>query len=270
MQDLQRSQRAKIEQCWTVDIADVGLGIVGLGIDRRVERLLHRVVHNYRNPFELDRYGLSEPVVGVGGVMHYGLNGGLNGGLNAGCEDSSWTIGYFWRADGVPIWCDPLLVANDRGITSIESGQEFADRLVLILGSISGLTVEVRNGTLYVFLPPIACELQFLKVVHGIELMAALSMMPVRLEGFRPPVGDLICGFEITPGLGVVEVNIHPVQPWSKLLVLNAILERSAIAVELTMQFSWDGQCLEPLEEVVETSFPSSVFLRSLQDAITV
>ena len=59
MQDLQRFQRAKIEQCWTVDIADVGLGLDR----RRLERLLHRVVHNYRNPVELDRYGLSEPVV---------------------------------------------------------------------------------------------------------------------------------------------------------------------------------------------------------------
>ena len=266
MQDLQRFQRAKIEQCWTVDIADVGLGLDR----RRVERLLHRVVHNYKNPVELDRYGLSEPVVGVGGVMHYGLDGGGGlSGLNAGSEDASWTIGYFWRADGIPIWCDPLLVANDRGITSIESGQEFADRLVLILGSISGLTVEVRNGTLYVFLPPIDCELQFLKVVHGIELTAAFSMMPVRLEGFRPPVGDLICGFEITPGLGVVEVNIHPVQPWPELLVLNAILERSATAVGFKIQFSWDGRCLEPIEDVVETSFPSSVFVRSLQDAVT-
>ena len=267
MQDLQRSQRAKIEQCWTVDIADVGLGIDR----RRVERLLHRVVHNYRNPVELDRYGLSEPIVGLGGVMHYGLNGGLNGSLNGKCEDSSWTIGYFWRADGLPIWCDPLLVANERGITSIESGQEFADRLVLILGSISGLTVEVRKGTLYVFLPPITCELQFLKVVHGIELTAAFSMMPVRLEGFRPPVGDLICGFEITPGLGVVEANIHPVQPWPELLVLNAILERSASAVGFTMQFSWDGRCLEPIEEVVQTSLSvRSVIDRSLQAAITV
>ena len=264
MQDLQRFQRAKIEQCWTVDIADVGLGIDR----RRLERLLHRVVHNYRNPVELDRYGLSEPVVGVGGVMHYGLDGGLSG-LKGGSEDSSWTIGYFWRADGVPIWCDPLLMANDRGITSIESGQEFADRLGSILGSISGLTVEVRNGTLYVFLPPMDCELQFLKVVHGIELTAAFLMMPVRLEGFRPPVGDLICGFEITPGLGVVEVNIHPVQPWPELLVLNAILERSATAVGFKIQFSWDGRCLEPIEDVVETNFPSSVFVRSLQDPVT-
>ncbi len=265
MQDLQQSHRARIEQCWTVDIADAGLGL-----DRqRVERLLHRVVHNYKNPAELDRYGLSEPVVGVGGVMHYGLNGGPSDGLNAEYADSPWTIGYFWRADGIPIWCDPLLLANDRGITSIESGQEFADRLVSILGNIAGLTVEVRNGTLYVFLPPMVCELQFLKVVHGIEMIAAFSMMPVRLEGFRPPVGDLICGFEITPGLGVVEVNIHPVQPWPELLVLNAILERSAVAVGFKMQFSWDGRCLKPIEEDVETSFPSSVLLRSLQDVVT-
>ena len=270
MQHLHRSQRTEIEQSWTVKVGALG---AELGVDRgRVESLLHRVIHKYKNPVELDRYGLSEPLIGVGGVMHYGMD--------AGVEDSSWTIGYLWRADGLPIWCDPLLIANDRGITSIESGQQFADRLVLLLGissdfMSSDLTVTVRNGTLYVFLPQIGCELLFLKVVHAIEMIAAFMMMPVRLEGFGPPVGDIICGFEITPGLDVSEVNIHPVQPWPQLLVFNSILERSATAVELTMQFSWDGQCLEPIEEVVQTSFPSSVFLRSvtetrsLQGAVT-
>jgi hypothetical protein len=51
--------------------------------------------------------------------------------------------------------------------------------------------------------------------------------------------------------------------------VLNAILERSATAVGFKIQFSWDGRCLEPIEDVVETSFPSSVFVRSFQDAVT-
>ena len=168
----------------------------------------------------------------------------------------------------MPIWCDPLLVANDRGITSIESAQEFTDRLRLLVGRISDLTVQVRNGTLYVSLPSIACELQFLNVVHGIELTAAFLRMPVRLEGVRPPVGDVICGFEITPGLDVAEVNIHPVQPWPELLVLNSILERSAIAVGFTMQFSWDGRCLEQqlftnlAVEDVDTPRPIAAFTR--------
>ncbi len=238
---LQRSQRAKIAPCWTMDLAALAIeSAAERAIEhRRAEHLLHRVVHNYRNPVELDRYGVSEPLVGAGGVMHYGLD------LGGGDMSSDWTIGYFWRSDGVPIWCDPLLVANDRGITSIESAQEFTDRLQLLVGNSSGLTVQVRHGTLHVCLPPMTCEVQFLNVVHGIELTAAFLTMPVRIEGSRPPVGDLICGFEIMPGLEGAEVNIHPVHPWPQLLVLNSILERSAIAVGFPMQFSWDGRWLE-------------------------
>ena len=266
---LERSQRAKNEKCWTADAAALGVerGIGQITERRAAERLLHRVVHNYRNPVELDRYGLCAPLVGVGGVMHYGLGGS---------EDSSWTIGYFWRSDGLPIWCDPLLVANDRGITSVESAQEFADQLMVMVGNGFDVTVELRHGTVYVFLPPIDCELEFLTLVHGIELTATFLMMPVRLEGFGPPVGDIIFGFELTPGLDVADVDIHPMQPWPQLLVLNSILERSAIAVKFMMQFSWDGRCLEPMEEAIQTSFPSSVFLRSatetrsLQSAVTV
>ncbi len=319
-----------------------------LGVDKRrlAERLLHRLVHQYGQLSVLDRYGLSEPLVLPGGVMHYG-----SGKLYPGEMVPRWAIGYFWRADGLPIWCDPLLVANDRGLTTFEAAREFVVRLVGLLGiapslvmtavesgEMAGfvvplvsshegdrsvwsscewsigqfddsfealgecstvleldalgtsesiglrlplgylpqsstlaveeselaaaplgyesavlpmdsvrvaLTVEVRNGTLYVFLPPIASDVRFLNLVHAIELTASSLSLPVRLEGFAPRVGDRIRGFQITPDPGVVEVNIHPASSWKELVALNEILEQAAIYVGLTTtKLSWDGRRL--------------------------
>lgn len=329
-----------------------------LGDDKRrlAERLLHRLVHQYKQASVLETYGLSEPLVGPGGMMHYG-----SGKLYPGEMVPRWAIGYFWRADGLPIWSDPLLVANDRGMTCLESARAFIFRLVGLLGiapnlvmtareagetvgfvvplvsrhqgdshsemlgqrtvwsscewSIArsevgsavgsdggsstvleldalgvsesiglrlplgylpmveplsfeesdssaaplgyesavlpmdsvrlALTVEVRKGTLYVFLPPIVSDVRFLNLVHAIELTASSMNLPVRLEGFAPPMGDRIRGFQITPDPGVVEVNIHPASSWNELVALNEILEQAAIAVGLTTtKLSWDGRRL--------------------------
>jgi uncharacterized protein (DUF2126 family) len=317
-----------------------------LGDDKRrlAERLLHRLVYQYGRFERFDAYGLPAPLVGPGGVMHYG-----SGKLYPGEMYPRWAIGYFWRTDGLPMWCDPLLMANDRGLTTLDVAREFVDRLVGLLGIASNLvmtaqtvspgstgkmvgyvvplvstyqdqqtvwsscewsiargsstglelelaaceeevaiglrlplyhlpmvddlaseqselpaaplgfesqvlpldsvrvalTVEVRCGTLYVFLPPIASDVRFLTLVHAIELTAESLNCPVRLEGFAPPVGDRIRGFQITPDPGVIEVNIHPAESWVALVALNEILEESAVAIGLTTtKFSWDGRCL--------------------------
>ena len=51
----------------------------------------------------------------------------------------------------------------------------------------TALCTEVRNGTLYVFLPPIAALDDYLRLIAAVEATAASLRLPIVLEGYPPP-----------------------------------------------------------------------------------
>lgn len=107
----------------------------------------------------------------------------------------------------------------------------------------TALCFEVRQGVLYVFLPPQTHLERYLDLVSAIEATAADLNLPVRLEGYEPPKDYRLEKLAITPDPGVIEVNIHPAKDWDELLSNTEILYQEAHLNRLaTEKFMVDGR----------------------------
>ncbi len=107
----------------------------------------------------------------------------------------------------------------------------------------TALCVEVRNGVLCVFLPPVPLLEDFIVLLSAIEACAAALKLPLRLEGYTPPSDPRLKEFRITPDPGVIEVNIHPSSSWAQLVENTHILYDEARLARLgTDKFMMDGR----------------------------
>jgi len=108
---------------------------------------------------------------------------------------------------------------------------------------ITSLSVEIRSGKLFVFLPPLTHFEHYLQLVNHIEAVAEQLNIPVLIEGYDPPVDNRIQKFQITPDPGVIEVNIHPASSWKELLANYDVLYQKAAHSKLsTEKFNLDGK----------------------------
>ena len=103
--------------------------------------------------------------------------------------------------------------------------------------------VEVRNGVLHVFLPPLQ------RVEHGLDFIAAVEhtcttlQLPVVLEGYAPPSDGRLEKLLVTPDPGVIEVNIHPANNWEELESTTLMLYEEARQSRLGAEkFMLDGR----------------------------
>ncbi len=107
---------------------------------------------------------------------------------------------------------------------------------------ITALCVELRNGHVHVFLPPVedfghACEL-----IATIEDAVATAGLQVVVEGYPPPRDIRARELAVAPDPGVIEVNIHPSNSWPELAERTLTMFREARAVGLgTEKFALDG-----------------------------
>jgi uncharacterized protein (DUF2126 family) len=107
----------------------------------------------------------------------------------------------------------------------------------------TAICAQARNGTLYVFMPPLEHAEHYLELVAAIEACAAMLGMPLLLEGYEPPRDPRLGVFRVTPDPGVIEVNIHPASRWSDLVDRTAHLYDVAHAARLTAEkFMVDGR----------------------------
>ncbi|HEY9848668.1 MAG TPA: transglutaminase family protein [Leptolyngbyaceae cyanobacterium] len=105
------------------------------------------------------------------------------------------------------------------------------------------MSVEVRQGNLYIFLPPLTYATSYLNLISTIEETAAKLGTSVVIEGYPPPSSPQIQGFQITPDPGVIEVNIHPANDWQELVQINDILDAAARECGLsTQKYARDGR----------------------------
>ncbi len=107
----------------------------------------------------------------------------------------------------------------------------------------TALCVEVRDGMLHTFMPPLALLEDYLALVAAIEATATMLAIPVRIEGYTPPTDKRIKKFAITPDPGVIEVNIHPSSSWQELVANTTTLYEEARLSRLgTEKFMLDGR----------------------------
>jgi len=95
-----------------------------------------------------------------------------------------------------------------------------------------GLTAEIKEGELLVFLPPLPNFAVFADLVRVIErLVTHLGLPPLRLEGYPPPGDPDLQSIGLTSDPGVLEVNLPPADNWPEFARVVRGLYRSAHAV---------------------------------------
>jgi uncharacterized protein (DUF2126 family) len=107
----------------------------------------------------------------------------------------------------------------------------------------TALTVEPREGRLWVFIPPVESTDDYINMLAAIEETAAKLQMPVLIEGYPPPHDSRLRHIKLTPDPGVLEVNIHPAASWRELVHTTTTLYEQARLSRLgTEKFMLDGR----------------------------
>ncbi len=107
----------------------------------------------------------------------------------------------------------------------------------------TALSIEVRDGRLYVFMPPMSFLEHYLEIIAAVEATARTLNTPVVVEGYEPPRDYRVERLMVTPDPGVIEVNIHPSKSWKELVDKTTNLYELAHQVRLgTEKFMLDGR----------------------------
>jgi uncharacterized protein (DUF2126 family)/transglutaminase-like putative cysteine protease len=107
----------------------------------------------------------------------------------------------------------------------------------------TALCVQVREGRLFVFMPPLEKLEDYLLLTQAVEHTAESLKVTLTLEGYPPPRDPRIKLLSVTPDPGVIEVNIHPSSTWKELVNNVTYLYDQARLTRLgTEKFMLDGK----------------------------
>src|SRR5262245_11278872 len=107
----------------------------------------------------------------------------------------------------------------------------------------TAMTVEVRDGRICVFMPPVERLEDYLELLAVVEGTAAELGMPVHVEGYEPPPDPRLNVIKVTPDPGVIEVNVHPAANWRQAVDLtHSLYEETRLARLGTDKFLIDGR----------------------------
>ncbi len=125
-----------------------------------------------------------------------------------------------------------------------EEGKDDEDDLLFELPIFTtALTVEERDGIIYVFLPPTEFFEHYLDLIASVEATAEKLQLPVRIEGYTPPSDYRVEKLNVTPDPGVIEVNVHPAKSWQELVDnTNALYEEAFLSRLGTDKYMTDGR----------------------------
>ncbi len=106
----------------------------------------------------------------------------------------------------------------------------------------TALCVEVRNGRLHVFLPPLERLEYAVELLAAVEAAASRLATPVVLEGYALPRDPRLREVMVGPDPGVIEVNLQPASSWPELVDIVTAVYHDARRTRLgTEKFQLDG-----------------------------
>ncbi|WP_055404768.1 MULTISPECIES: DUF2126 domain-containing protein [unclassified Mycobacterium] len=106
----------------------------------------------------------------------------------------------------------------------------------------TAMVAEVRDGLLYIFMPPSEALDHFVDLIARVEAAAAKADCPVVIEGYDPPPDPRLRSTTITPDPGVIEVNVAPSASFAEQRQqLETLYEQARLARLSTESFDVDG-----------------------------
>ncbi|MFN3254980.1 MAG: DUF2126 domain-containing protein [Ilumatobacter sp.] len=106
----------------------------------------------------------------------------------------------------------------------------------------TAVTVEIRDGHLCVFLPPVEQAERAVELLAAVEDVAGSIDVPIVIEGYPLPRDPRLSTLVVTPDPGVIEVNVQPTSSWPELRdVVDALYDEARQARLGTEKFALDG-----------------------------
>ena len=107
----------------------------------------------------------------------------------------------------------------------------------------TAVVVELRDGHVHVFAPPLERAEKFAELMTLFEDVAAVTDTAVVVEGYGPPPDPRFTTLLVTPDPGVLEVNLQPSGSWGELAEVTSTLYGLADDLGLgTETFAPDGR----------------------------
>jgi uncharacterized protein (DUF2126 family)/transglutaminase-like putative cysteine protease len=107
----------------------------------------------------------------------------------------------------------------------------------------TAMSVEIRDGVLCAFMPPVEKVEDYLELIAAVEATAEELQIQVHVEGYAPPFDPRIEVIKVTPDPGVIEINIQPAQSWREAVDITFGLYEDAAKVRLgANRFLIDGR----------------------------
>lgn len=107
----------------------------------------------------------------------------------------------------------------------------------------TALSIEIRDGILCAFMPPVEKLEDYLELVAVVEATAEDMKLQVHVEGYAPPYDPRVEVIKVTPDPGVIEINIHPAKNWREIVETTITLYQEAAHVRLgANRFLIDGR----------------------------
>ncbi|WP_426610189.1 DUF2126 domain-containing protein [Bradyrhizobium sp. McL0616] len=107
----------------------------------------------------------------------------------------------------------------------------------------TAMSVEVRDGVLCAFMPPVEQIEDYLELIAALEATAEEMQLQVHVEGYPPPFDPRVDVIKVTPDPGVIEVNVQPAKNWREVVDITVGLYEDAGKTRLgANRFLVDGR----------------------------